>query len=523
MRDFDELLQGSFDAHAGQIDRAGGVGDGLTVRAVRDVRRKRAWRAGATGAVASVAAVGVVATAFAFTGRGIAEPAAHMWSMDDPSSLGPCTSYIPANSAVLPDGMYAGRAYVDPAAGFVVAVMPDGTVTRVQPGPDGDFPFDFGLGRPMPLMVGAGYPTVSDFMTDGSGGGDIWVDSNPVGWDWTVEPLAPAPAGVDVESLYATFAMTLGFGGMGYDPGAVPEGAIADAVAIYADGHEVSGALVRDLPAPSAEEIDFAGLEAMALRVTLADGHMWEIRADYTPENVPNLPCQPVPPSVLQEQGPTSGAMAPQSGEPRASAGPVLSDAQAMGNPLTGPEAAVFQCGMPLPADLGNTADVQAKGVSGEVSLGDPDEFPDIFDAGADGVVVEAAVPLWEVDQDTLITPQVPGWQAWGLGSGSGPFLGHLSLVELVALRDGVIVSAAGAPVEDWSAGGVGGSSTSYRDSDSSARTQGFISVYNGVHGLLQPCTGAAPDALDGAQLAVIYGFGPDIDHMTYGWTWVTG
>ena len=84
-------------------------------------------------------------------------------------------------------------------------------------------------------------------------------------------------------------------------------------------------------------------------------------------------------------------------------------------------------------------------------------------------------------------------------------------------------MSAAGAPVEDWSAGGVGGSSTSYRDSDSSARTQGFISVYNGVHGLLQPCTGAAPDALDGAQLAVIYGFGPDIDHMTYGWTWVTG
>ncbi len=532
MRDFDEMLQGSFDAHAGEIDRSGGVGDGLKVRAVRDVRSKRAWRAGATGAVASAAVVGVVATAFAFSGGAGVAPAATPsstataseavpWYVSDLSSLGPCTSYVPANGALLPDGMYKGRAYVDPAAGFVVAVTPDGTVTRVQPGPDGDYPFDFGDG-PSSQMFPTEYPVVIDYINN-SGGGGIWVDADAATWDWTMEPVTDAPAGVNVKGLFAVLTMSLGFGGgEGYSPNAVPDGASAAVVAIYADGREVSGTLVRDQPAPSSEEdIDLNGLSAVAMRVTLADGQVWEIRADYTPDAAPVLPCQPTPPS--RTDTPAVGASsAPAVNDPSVSEGPVASEEQAMGAALSGPESAVFQCGMPLPADLQDAADVQAKVARGDVSLGDPDGFPDIFDVGDDGLVVEAEVPLWDVDQDHLTKLPIPGWQSWGLGRASGQFLGHLSLVEVVAVQDGMIVAAAREPVEDWTAGGVGGSTTSYGDTDSVARTQGFTSAYNGIHGLLQPCTGVAPDALGGAQLAVVYGFGPDVDHMTYGWTLVT-
>lgn len=528
MRDFGEMLRGSFDAHTGEIDRAGGSGAGLAVSSVRDVRRKRAWRAGVTGAVAATAAVGVVATALAFSGGGGGAPAASPsstgegseaspWYVTNPYSLGPCTSFIPANGALLPDGMYVGRTYVDPAAGFVVAVMPDGTATRVQPGPAGDYQFDFGSGLDS-LMVPAGYPLVIDYMNNG-GGGDSWVDADAATWNWMMEPMTDAPAGVNVKGLFAVFTMSLGFnGGEGYNPSAIPDGAVAEVVAIYADGHEVSGALVRDLPAPSYEEdLDLTDLDAVAMRVTLADGQVWEIRAEYTPENVQNLPCQPRPPSVVQplESAPTGEPSA--TGASGASAAPGANDGQAMGDPLSGPESAAFQCGAPLSADLQGTADVQARIATGDVSLGDPD----VFDVGADGVVVEASVPLWAVDQDSLTKLQVPGWQSWGLGAGAGSFLGHISLVEVVALQDGVIVAAAGEPVEDWTAGGVGGIATSYRDTDSIARTQGFISAYNGIHGLLQPCTGATPDVLDGADLTVIYGFGPDVDHMTYGWTLV--
>lgn len=302
MRELREVLKGSFDSHADALGNAASSWDGLAERSVRDTRNRRAWRAGAASTVAAAAVVGIVATAVAVAGGGDALNPAQRLVMDDPDSLGECTAYIPANGAVLLDGMYAGRSYVDPEAGFVVAVMPDGTVTRVQSGPNGDYPFDFGYG-PTELIPGGNQtadmgPLVIDHMSDGSAAGGEWEDAEPVGWGWTAEPLAPTPAGVNVRSLYATFAMSFGFVGLGFEPSAVPESAVAEAVAIYADGHEVSEALVQDMPAPSTEEIELTGLTAMALRVTLADGQVWEIRANYDPSGIPDLPCQPTPPSA---------------------------------------------------------------------------------------------------------------------------------------------------------------------------------------------------------------------------------
>lgn len=302
MRDLREVLRGSFESHEDGLRRGAGSWDGLAERSVRDARGRRVRRAGAATTVAAATVVGVVATAMAVAGGGGKVSPVQRLVMDDPYSLGECTAYIPANGAVLLQGMYAGRSYVDSEVGFVVAVTPDGTVTRVQPGPNGDYPFDFGYG-PMELKPWGDEsadmgPLVIDHMSDGSAAGGEWEDAEPVGWGWTAEPLAPTPAGVNVRSLYATFAMSFGFVGLGFEPSAVPESAVAEAVAIYTDGHEVSEALVPDMQAPSPEEIEFTGLTAMALRVTLADGQVWEIRANYDPSGIPELPCQPTPPSA---------------------------------------------------------------------------------------------------------------------------------------------------------------------------------------------------------------------------------
>jgi hypothetical protein len=464
--------------------------------------------------------VGIVATAVAVNGGGSDMSPAQRLVTDDPNSLGECAAYLPANPDVMPEGDYVGRAYVDPEAAFVVAVTPDGTVTRVQPGPDGDYPFDFGSGRPWSLMIPATYPMVVDYTT-GAGGGGLWVDAGLESYAWTQVVPDPAPDGVNVNNLWRTLAITLTGGGQGYDPNAVPDNATAEFFAAYEDGHEDAGRMVRDHATPHVgEDIDPDGLEAVGLRVTLADGTEWELRFAYTPENIPDLPCQPTPPSGWT---PSPAPSPSESLDPQVSSGPAPSegttDGQAMGEPLSGPESAVFQCGAPLPAGLQDTGDVTAHLASGVVTL----DEPDVFDVGGDGVVIEAGFPLWEVDMESLDdAPRSAGWQTTGGSQGDGPFYGNVGLTEVVAVRDGVIVAAASTPVEDWTAGGIGGAMLAYRNTGDPLKG-GFISAINGIDGLLEPCEGIEAGDLEGAQLAVLYGFGPDAEGVEYGWTLVTG
>lgn len=509
MRELRDVLNEGFSLHASALGGPG-VDGAFVARAVATAKRRRTVRVVATGGV-SVATVGAVAVAaVALPGRSGETPGAtatsssasaapalpYQWALDDPEALGPCESYIPANAAVLPDGMYEGRAYVDPAAGFVVAVMPDGTATRVQPGPEGEYLFDFGDG-PEPLMYPTEYPVVLDFVT-GGGGGAIWVDANPVGWGWTAEPLAPSPAGVKVASLQKTFAGTFGLPGQGYDPSAIPAGASAQVVLFYADGSEVTGALVRDASGPTPEDIEMEGLTGAALRVTLADGSTWEIKATYDAADVPVLPCQPLPPSGAVEEAVEQ---------------PVEAAA-----PLSGPEASVFACAAPLPADLRDTAEVRARTASGEVAL-DPTL---LYDVGVDGLAVEGVRPIWAVPPESLDNTHVaPGWSSSGGGTDDGTMVGVVHFIEPVAVRDGAIVAAAGEPTADWTAGGVGGTQSTWFGTDVDAGTEGFAAAFNSVHSLLIPCAGETADLAD-AELALLYGFGPDPDHMTYGWTPVT-
>ncbi|WP_291382445.1 hypothetical protein [Demequina sp.] len=523
MRDLREVLQGSFESHADALGNAGRSWGGLAARSTRDTRNRRAWRAGAASTVAAAAAVGIVATAMGVVGGGGGGDAlnpAQRLVMDDPYSLGECAAYVPANAEVLPDGYYIGRAYVDSASGFVVAVTPDGTVTRVQPGPNGDYPFDFGDGHlrslSRPDLPNDMPPLVGDY-TQNSGGGDIWVDAALDSYAWTRVVPAPAPDGVNLDNLWKTLAITLTGGGAGYDPGAVPDGATTDFVAGYTDGREDTGALLNGGATPSVrEDIDTNALEYVALRVTLADGSKWELRFDYTPENIPDLPCQPTPPSGPFEWPSQEQTAAAEAG---ASEGATSTDTQAMGEPLSGPESEVFQCEAPPPADLENSGDVTARLASGEVMISDPDTF----DVGEDGLMVDVTAPLWEMDPKTMIaqTPRVTGWQPTGGSQGDGPFYGNLTYLETVAVSEGAIVGVAGEPVVDWTANGVGGASAGYKSPDTVNLRGGFIAAFNGIRGTLQPCGYATSADLADAQLAVLYGFGPDVPSMSYGWTLV--
>lgn len=524
MRDMRDVLKGSFDAHAGALGNAVTSWDGLAERSLRDARNRRAWRAGAASTVAAAAVVGIVATAVAVGGSdggGEALTPAQRLVMEDPNSLGVCDAYIPANAAVLPDGWYVGRAYVDSASDFVVAVTPDGTVTRVQPGPKGDYLFDFGDGRVRSLSspdFPEGMPPRVDDYRQNSGGGDIWVDAGLESYAWTRVAPIPAPDGVNLDNLWKTLAITLTGGGSGYDPGAVPDDATTEFFAAYDDGHEDAARMVRDHATPHVgEDIDPDGLEAVGLRVTLADGSKWELRFAYTPENIPVLPCQPTPPSGQFEwpsETPT------EAGEPGVSQGPATDESQARAAALTGPESAAFQCEAPLPADLEDAGDVTARVASGEVMISEPD----VFDVGDVGVVIEAGFPLWEVDPQTVIAriPRVTGWQPMaGSQQEGGPVYGNMTYLKTVAVNDGTIVGYAGEPVDDWTAGGVGGATIADKSSYTANLKGGLTSAINGIYGLLEPCDGVPAGDLEGAQLAVLYGFGPDVAGMSYGWTLV--
>ena len=95
--------------------------------------------------------------------------------------------------------------------------------------------------------------------------------------------------------------------GYDYDPNMVPNGAVTQFVATYDDGSEYATTLTETWRAPVLEPeagrgAEWAltpdGLDSVALRVTLVDGTEWEMRFDYTPENVPDLPCQVTAPSL---------------------------------------------------------------------------------------------------------------------------------------------------------------------------------------------------------------------------------
>src|ERR1035437_3910085 len=107
MRELRDVLKEGFAAHSGVLAELGIV-DALTARAVASARRRRTWRAMATGgvSVAAVTALAVAAVAVGTSGGGTSP--AMPGVVDDPNSLGSCSSFIPANGAVLPDGMYGG-------------------------------------------------------------------------------------------------------------------------------------------------------------------------------------------------------------------------------------------------------------------------------------------------------------------------------------------------------------------------------------------------------------------------------
>lgn len=508
MGDLSEMLRDGYAAH----ERALGVsaGTGLAGRAVRDVRTRRAWRAGATGAVAAVSVGAVAAGAWAWGGEP-QQPASSPAVMTDLTSLGECAAYMPANPDVMPDS-YAGRAYVDAASGFVVAVTRDGLVTRVLPDDEGNYvaQLDAHSVTALDPALSLPFPVIMDF-SDSGGGGAEWVDAGLQSYRWTKVDTGEAPAGVNVQSLWRTVALSLGVGGEGYAPSAVPAGARTDFFATYTDGTEDTGLMIKDHPTPNPdEELDLDRLSAIGLRVTLADGATWELRFAYTPENVPELPCQPTPPS--------GAAATPEPPAPSADAldGTGVSQAPEPGTaevrPLEGPESRVFTCGAPLPADLEDSTSATASRVVGTVRF-DVDEI----DLGADGLLIETTAGMWPVSQEVLTEASaMAGWQGYGQSVEGEDLTGGVRYEQIVALRDGLIVGYASEPIDDWTANGVG---ELFSTSGARNGVEEVLSGYNGIGSLMVPCDAASGDDLAGTSLALLYGSGPTLDDVAFAWT----
>ncbi len=516
MGDLSEMLKDGYAAHERALGASAGAG--LTGRAVRDVRTRRAWRAGATGAVAAVSVGAVAAGAWGVGGAGL------FGASGGPASggleVGACSAYVPANPDVLPPS-YEGRAYVDLAAGFVMAVDKDGTAHRVTVDANGLYMHDYGNGSEV-------IATVEDdprpaYVTDrfGSWGfGVTWTGAELTGYDWTAVPRAEAPRGVYGDLLWTVLMGTTVNAGYDYDPDMVPIGAVTQFVATYDDGSEYAATLTETWRAPVLEPAagrgaEWAltpdGLDSVALRVTLVDGTEWEMRFEYTPENVPDLPCQVTPPSGGGQQdvadpAPSEGAEY----DTGVSEGPAPWTA-AM-RPLDGPESRVFACGAPLPADLEDSTSATAKREPG-IALSEADTQV----ALPDRLTIKSSGGAWPVTMDALREVNgIPGWFTFGEGATGMDLVGGIRYEQVVAVRDGVVVGYANEPQgEPLQSDASYYEGMHWTDGD----THGVSSEYTRIDDLMVPCDASSAADLAGTSLALLYGSGPTLDDVAYAWT----
>jgi len=515
MGDLSEMLRDGYAAHERALGASAGAG--LTGRAVRDVRTRRAWRAGATGAVAAVSVGAVAAGAWGVGGAGL------FGASGGPASGGfqpaGCWAYYPPNTQVLPPD-YVGRAYVDIAGGLVVAVTPDGTSAEVQADSNGDYWFDFDGTRQLIANTAdeQPWPTVWDNFAS-EGGGDKWVDQDLKGYEWELLPYDEAPSGVDVDGLWHVMTFTLGFSGLAYDERDVPVGARTEVIAHYDDSVDGYYELTAGSAAPrvGGQNLDGAGrgfptedLNSIELRVTLADGGKWSMTFLYAPENVPQLDCVAGPPSGTEPSAIADPVPSPSAGQRESSADPAAAVNGPL--PLEGPESRVFACGAPLPADREDSDSATAKREPG-IALSEADADG----AEPDGLTFEAPGGEWPVTSQVLREAfALPGWTAYGLDPTETDMVGSVRYEQVVALRDGVIVGYAATPAGEELQPGENYRYTTSREHEGGLR---FSSVYSRIDDWMVPCDAASGDDLAGTSLAVIYGFGPTLDDVTYAWT----
>lgn len=328
MSTLEDILGEGFEAHARALPAGGGfAGDGSR-SVLRSIHRRRRTRAAATagGSMLAVGAVSVGAIALnapRVAQPGLTPPIAHgMYPWCDVST------YPVINPDALGAKIYLGRIYEDLVNGVYVYADPDGTRTVLQFDADGVARFTTSNGyervweamdaeardaHPEARPDGQGV-TYIDLGVDGGGGGfDPGGPNGPrLGYEWTTVVPEIVPPGVDVEALSETLGLSLGFGGSGFAPSGVPQGAIVEIVFRWHDGRQLALEVHKDEPGP--EVPDYTDLASVSVRVSnLPDGGVFEITSTYDPSETWQVACWPyrdgasssASPSASSSVGPT--------------------------------------------------------------------------------------------------------------------------------------------------------------------------------------------------------------------------
>jgi len=323
MTQINDMFNEGFRSHADAVARSGGLGRDFERGAVKSIRRRRTTRAAGYGAGSALAigAVGVAAWVIPGQRQGTVAPAGTQGCEINP--------YLPRNQAAIAVPSNLLRTYIDlrPESEDkkVIVVYPGGDYVEVEANDDGAFVLDNANGGFEVLNLEPLYPGEYDsawVMDELAGGGETrarWDGTSPYlsGYGWTTVVPDEVPAGIDLNSLSATFDTSMS-GGTGYWPGAVPEGAVTDVIMTSEDGVETTRLHDGDA-SPSVEAVQ--GASRVEMRVSgLPDGGTFSIVSTFDANDIPEPTCLPgavnptsipeptaslwggVPPSMAPEQ-----------------------------------------------------------------------------------------------------------------------------------------------------------------------------------------------------------------------------
>jgi hypothetical protein len=329
MRTFNDILDGGFEAHARALPAGGGFSGDRSRSVLRSIHRRRTIRATAAAGGSLLAVGAVAAGAMALNAPRVAQPGLTLPITKGLYPWCDVSSYPVANPAALGAKIYLGRIYEDLVNEVYVYADPDGTHTILEFDADGVARFTTSNGyeevygkrdpETREALMGArpdGQGVLFlDLGPDGGGGGfDPGGPEGPgLGYEWTTVVPDVVPPGIDVTTLSETLGLSLGFGGSGFAPSGVPEGAIVETVFRWHDGRQLAMEIHKDEPGP--EVPDYTDLASVSLRVSnLPDGEVFEITSTYDPSKTWQVACWPyrdgaspsASPSASSSVGPTA-------------------------------------------------------------------------------------------------------------------------------------------------------------------------------------------------------------------------
>lgn len=517
MRELSEVLSESLAAHAAAIARTG-VSDTLTGAAVAHARRRRALRSAGTGGVA-VAAVG------ALVFGGVTLPG-HLSPDVDRPGAGPSWSlalgapaWCDLSTYPLPNleawgpARFKGRIYANYETEEYVFTGLDGSHTVLEPSLDGNLEatvngdtfFLPGAGAFETHAEEAGWTImIFDEWAGGGGGMELGEGDDPgLAYEWTTVAAEPVPSEINLSLLAEVHIMSIGSSGTGLTQDVAGRDAVVETVARYDDGTEDVNRIL--LGEPGASIKDYTGLVSVATRVTLPSGEVYELTSTYDASMTYASAClgQGATPSPVPSEAPVVADGASDEEDPFA-----------YGPFLTGPEAAVFMCGVPLPEGLEpESVDVEfVAGLKFDPELGAEIDF------GEGGFALQTVAPVY-TDPDVFTTP-FPGWS--GISGSQGEFDVPSGVVTFDAVvwvdnEDRIVARQVyeDPALDESRLEGFDNEGLVTYDAEVGGM-QGRTWWTGPVVGTGVACDGVSQDTVDSASVVIIHGYGPDDTAMTW-------